>query len=468
MPSGEYTPIPGDDDEAGAEERGGIEPSLKLTTLDRTIDLIGMGRYQWRLMLLCGLGWMSYNMWMQTIAIILPRVQEQFSISDNYIGTLSSSAFAGIMIGSVGWGTYSDLKGRRMPFYATLLLASMIGFLSSVVRSFTSLCIAMFFLGSAFGGSMPTDGTLFHEHLPSGRHFLVTLLSVFFSFGSVVSACVALLVIPGHLCPPAPAECDPTAQHVGWKYLLRCIATLTLAMFVARLTYLKLHESPRYLVHAGRQKDAVEVLQSIAQFNGEAISLSVDDVQDGTAPPHRHLADTFSIGALSDRITLALAPEWRRTTVLVWIIWFGMSLSFTMFNTYLPKVLEGKSNSGTPNETPVDVTASLWSVLTWALGGCPGAILGAYLVESPFGRRQSLAGSIFVTAFCCILFMITESLWLVRASTAAISLTSAVMWSILYGWTPGIFSTRVRGSATGIASALSSMQVSHHLLHTPF
>lgn len=67
---------------------------------------------------------------------------------------------------------------------------------------------------------MPTDGTLLLEHMPNGKQYLVTALSVFFSFGAVLSAVVGLLVIPGHSCPPAPATCDVGSENMGWKYLL--------------------------------------------------------------------------------------------------------------------------------------------------------------------------------------------------------------------------------------------------------
>jgi len=98
---------------------------------------------------------------------------------------------------------------------------------------------------------------------------------------------------------------------------------------------------------------------------------------------------------------------------------------------------------------------SLWDVVMYSIGGCPGAILGAYLVESSFGRRWSLAGSTFLTAFFCAVFVKVDGPLMLKASTIGTSLASTTMWGILYGWTPEIFSTNVRGSACGIASALS-------------
>jgi len=80
--------------------------------------------------------------------------------------------FAGMMIGAVGWGTCastayqsllgllisdlfqgSDLMGRITAFNATLFFTALFGLLASFANSFTTLCIALFLLGSAVGVS---------------------------------------------------------------------------------------------------------------------------------------------------------------------------------------------------------------------------------------------------------------------------------------------------------------------------
>ncbi|KAJ8593082.1 MFS general substrate transporter [Rhizopogon salebrosus TDB-379] len=531
------------------------------TPLDKTIDRIGMGAYQWTLLSLCGFGWMADNMWIQAIAIILPRVQQHYLVPDNYIGTLSSSMFAGMMFGAVGWGTCSDLLGRSAAFNATLFFTALFGILASFARSFWSLCVLLFFLGSAVGGSMPTDGTLLLEHMPNGKQYLVTALSVFFSLGSVLSAAVALAVIPSRSCPPN-APCDVATQNTGWQYMLVCLGAITLSMFLARMVFFRLHESPRYLVHAGRHQEALESLQLISRFNGSELPLELEDVDDrlpsiseAHAPctagerapilptsssqdtrtngetlfdagadsgsvssdqsgtkvyqsmdgathdaldghsfitpvadvpargqslargdhstrqrsPHARRASVVSIEmkqrvgsvlprwvrrpllAWLDRVGMVLSPEWFRVTILVWGVWFFMSLAYTMFNVYLPKLLE----TGSSDDSTKSLEDSLWDVLIFTLGGCPGAILGAYMVESPLGRRGSLAATTFITAFFCIVFVLVKSALLVRASSVGISLSATTMYAVLYGWTPEIFGTKVRGTACGIASALS-------------
>ncbi|KAF8953239.1 major facilitator superfamily domain-containing protein [Flammula alnicola] len=596
-----------DDEDLEQQEHLVGEDYDSRTPLDKTIDRIGMGSYQWTLLSLCGFGWMADNMWIQAIAIILPRIQQHYSVPDSYIGSLSSSMFGGMMIGAVGWGTCSDVMGRSTAFNATLFFTAVFGLLASFANSFSTLCIALFFLGSSVGGSMPTDGTLLLEHMPKEKQYLVTALSIFFSFGAVLSAFVALLVLPHNSCPAnSSIPCDVDTQNQGWKYLLISLGLITLSMFIARMVFFRLHESPRYLVHAGRPHDAVKSLQMISRFNGSDLSIELEDVRDhhhpddtadalnvksggaagaGAAQDVRTRANSTTVfdasviedgpvsppqapalqrgaslegglsasagangrgsrsglvtaysstgetpildnhasapllppaevptskdlqslptmlhqeeedvdvdvearatrrrrsssagsrrsaasvyerkvyralprwirrplGAWWGRVMMVLSPEWLRTTVLVWSAWCAMSLGYTMFNVFLPKLLETRMGTGVPQT----LEESLWDVAIFTIGGCPGALLGAYLIESRLGRRWSLAGSTFVTAFFCVVFVLVTSTWAVRLSTIGISLSATAMWAVLYGWTPEIFGTKVRGTACGIASALS-------------
>lgn len=47
-------------------------------------------------------------------------------------------------------------------------------------------------------------------------------------------------------------------------------------------------------------------------------------------------------------------------------------LAYTMFNVYLPKLLETGSSDDTSTKSLED---SLWDVLIFTMGGCPGAIV---------------------------------------------------------------------------------------------
>jgi hypothetical protein len=51
-----------------------------------------------------------------------------------------------------------------------------------------------------------------------------------------------------------------------------------------------------------------------------------------------------------------------------------MSLpAYTMFNVYLPKLLE--TNPGLGNSDAPSLNETLWDVLIYTIGGCPGALV---------------------------------------------------------------------------------------------
>jgi len=81
------------------------------------------------------------------------------------------------------------------------------------------------------------------------------------------------------------------------------------------------------------------------------------------------------------RFTMVLEPEWRRTTLLVWGAWWGISLAYTMFNVYLPKLLETR-RVVTQAET-ASLERTLWDVVIFTIGGCPGAVVRLHACGYP-------------------------------------------------------------------------------------
>jgi MFS family permease len=229
-------------------------------------------------------------MWLQAIAIILPRVRDQFGVSNNLIGALSSSTFAGMFLGAFVWGTCTHLETCPLPLVpspspcptcqpmAYFLLVRRLRrprkvngvqpHLDSDITCWCrcNLCTVLRAAmhrhvlprdssrgacppGSILRwthpaqGSMPTDQTLALETLPRANRHLLTSLSIFFSFGSVVAAVAAIIIIPSRSCsPPADTqstlpnnlfECDIQKDNNGWKVLLFVLATIVRPLYIA-------------------------------------------------------------------------------------------------------------------------------------------------------------------------------------------------------------------------------------------
>lgn len=258
-------------------------------------------------------------------------------------------------------------------------------------------------------------------------------------------------------------------------------------MFLCRIIFFKLHESPRYLVHAGRKEEAAVALTEIAKFNGQDLEFELDDVDDtaevettlqrevsttrhsiegqpllptaaspvsATAnggaeglpprrprlggPGHGHsrsrsgmpairrssTASVYSLGGRKgsgflrslprwlrkpismwmSRVEPLFEDDWRERTLLIWGVWGCLALgmctiasavgpisgtycclaAYTMFNVYLPKLLEYRSRTPRPpSQDPTgnspqgnnDLEGPLWEVVLFTLGGCPGALV---------------------------------------------------------------------------------------------
>ncbi|BGP56209.1 hypothetical protein JCM8202_002100 [Rhodotorula sphaerocarpa] len=541
------------DDDGDDEDRDSPVADGAMTPLDAALEKIGMGRYQYQLLVLCGMGWAMDNMALQTVSVILPRVQEHFQVGDRLIGMLSTSIFAGMMIGAWGWGSFSDAKGRVYAFNLTLAITAVFATAAAFAPSFGWLCFALFWVGTGVGGSMPTDGTLFLENVPKTQHYLLTALSVFFSLGAIMASILSLIILPRFSCTTVATEttaaCDSETSNVGWRYMLGAMAAVNGFLCVARVLLFRLHESPKFLVASNQPSAAVVSLRRISKANGHheprwALADVVDDhsssseedpdangtrmtkaapgyeatghtspesrprssfaspyrppsspvnpalleegemadlslpasamsagdgegdgpIRDGLSGKRsrtgwtRRLPPSWQEGmdAYGERFNELLAPDWRRTTMLVWIIWTLASAGYTIFNVFLPKFLESKLSDSEPDQTTTP-EETLRDYVFYTLSGLPGSLVGAWLIETPLGRVKTLVFSTLATSAATVVFVFVGSPAGIVLSSMAVSFASTLMYAVIYGFTPEIFPVTMRGTASGIASALSRL-----------
>ncbi|KAI8099794.1 major facilitator superfamily domain-containing protein [Halteromyces radiatus] len=519
-----FTPLPSEDTHIVVDDQDENHPT-PIRSVDDILDVllgrVGYGRFHTTLLILCGFGWLADNMWLQTVAIILPRVQEHFQVDDKWIGTLSSSLFTGMMIGSFFWGSYSDTRGRKLPYTMTLAITSVFGILSSFAFSFWSLCVLLFLLGFGVGGNMPTDGALYLEFLPREYHYLLTFMSVFFSFGAVLASVLGYIILPSTSCPePTPENpfpsCVLATENRGWRIMLFSVGIITLFMLAARSFCLRLPETPKFLLSNNKHKETIIVLQDIAKMNGNSYvdiqasdlhgdhhdnndggdneqdgllatthftnksadqgstdtmtpSLSSADMnstqqyQNDNRPFDEEIQNANSILHADDESpspppldtlnswTILMSEKWRLTVFLVWGIWIFTSMAFTMFNVFLPKYLETLGFDGEAVPTRKDV---YWDYMIYSIAGVPGSVMASYLIETRLGRKGTMAFSAFGSALALFLFSIIDSRITMLISSSSVSFLATLLYAVIYGYTPEVFDTAVRGTAVGTASGL--------------
>ncbi|KAI1350654.1 sugar transporter [Xylaria sp. FL0043] len=462
MDAAEYT-IDGlrRDARKGEPGRRWTEYELKSKIINKAIQDIGMGRYNWQLFILCGFGWFADNLWMQGVSLTLPSLSGEFGVSEKQVRYTTSSLYIGLSIGSAVWGLGADIMGRRIAFNLTLLITSIFGTLTAFAPNWSTVCFLFALMGTGVGGNLPVDGALFLEFLPDSSSSLLTLLSVWWPVGQLVSSLFAWYFITNW----------PVEQ--GWRLFIAVTGVVTFIMFLIRFGVFHLFESPKYLLSQGRQAEAVAVVHGIAYRNGkktwltEEVLDAIVDFEDTEQTPIRVSASSVLKQNLSSFSFSHIQPLFQNrklglTTALIWFCWAAIGMGYPLFNAFLPQYLShggGEVSIATRESDATTPAVTYRNYAIISIVGVPGSLLAAYLVnqDSRFlGRKGTLAISTFVSAVFLYLFVTLGT-----TPTSQLFFTSVeafcqnIMYGVLYAFTPEIFPAPVRGAATGVASFLN-------------
>lgn len=393
----------------------------------------------------------------------LPSLSAEFGVDEKTVRYTTSAVFFGLCIGSSVWGIGSDIFGRRIAFTMTLLITSIFGVISSYSGTWGWVCFFYAALGFGVGGNLPVDGALFLELLPEGSTSLLTLLSVWWPVGQLVSSLFAWYFITNY------------SAEIGWRYFIFAIGVLTFIMFVLRSVVSQVYESPKFLLSQGRTAEAVTVVQRVALRNNARTWLTtsvLDAVVAGEdAPVEQAPVRVSASSVLMDNLKSFSGERLRPlfstrklglATGLLWFTWATIGMGYPLFNAFLPQYLSHGGSDGPstdPGTAPEISDEAYRNYAITSAAGFPGALLATYLVDhpSPFlGRRGTLAFSSLSSAILLILFVThgTTPGWQLFFSSVA-AFTQNIMYGVLYAFTPEVFPAPVRGAGTGVASFLN-------------
>lgn len=397
---------------------------------------------------------------MQGVSLTLPSLSAEFGISEKSVRYTTSSLFVGLCFGSFFWGIGSDVMGRRIAFNVTLLITSVFGIASAYASSWGGVCVLYAAMGFGVGGNLPVDGALFLEFLPDASSSLLTLLSVWWPIGQLVSSLFAWFFISNW-----PAD-------KGWRYFVVTIGIITFVMFIVRFFVFHLFESPKFLLSRGRQAEAVAVVHGIAYRNNGKTWLTeeiLDAVVDDSVPrlPRRLSTTNIIKNKLASFSGERIRPLFKNhklglATSLIWFCWATIGMGYPLFNAFLPQYLSHGGTGGGSDDSSLasELTGETYrNYAITSIVGVPGSLLAAYTVDmkSPFlGRRGTLAISTLVSAVFLFLFVqLGTSPGAQLAFSCVEAFSQNIMYGVLYAFTPEIFPAPVRGAGTGVASFLN-------------
>ncbi|PYI20102.1 MFS general substrate transporter [Aspergillus japonicus CBS 114.51] len=460
------------DDAAASDYR------FKADQLNRAIQEIGMGRYQWQLFGVIGFGWASDNLWPIVTSLILVPVSYEFHVGQPPLLSLAQNI--GLLAGSLFWGFTCDVFGRRWAFNMTIAITAIFGLIAAGSPTFAAVGVFTALWSFGVGGNLPVDSAIFLEFLPGSHQYLLTVLSLNWALAQVLANLVAWPLIGNMTCASA-ANCTKSA-NMGWRYFLLTMGGIALVMCIARCVFFTLYESPKYLMGKGLYEESVTVIHEVARRNGKTTTLSIDDLTDedggdrslfandnndnatpipqqqqqpAPARPDQHhplrLADhlraRLSLLSLTSLKALFASRQRARTTILMILIWALIGLGFPLYNAFLPYLQQTRGVQFGDGSTYLTYRNSL----IISAVGVPGSLVGGIMVEIPrLGRKGTLA----VGAGCTGAFLLASTTAHSSAAllgwNCAYSFTSSLLYAVLYAYTPEIFETQYRGTGNAL------------------
>ncbi|KAI9172527.1 MFS siderochrome iron transporter [Paramyrothecium foliicola] len=444
----------GADDEA-IIPKGALDPvyEAKARVLNRAIQDIGMGWYQWQLFIVVGFGWASDNLWPIITSLIFTPIANEFRPSRPPLLTLAQNI--GLLAGAIFWGFGCDIFGRKWGFNLTLGLTAVWGMIAAGAPNFAAIGIFAAFWSFGVGGNLPVDSAIFLEFLPGTHQYLLTVLSIDWAIAQVVATLIAWPLLGNLTCGEADENCT-RSENMGWRYFVITMGGLTLLMFAIRFACFTIFESPKYLMGKGRDEEAIRVVHEVARRNGKTSALTLDDLK--ACEPEGYVARTGAVTAVKrnleevnlDRIKPLFATgRLAISTGIIMVVWGFIGLAYPLYNAFLPYIQATRGADFGDGSTYLTYRNSL----IIAVLGVPGALLGGYLVEVPrIGRKGTLSVFTVLTGvflYCSTTALNSQSLlgW-----NCAFSFCSNVMYAVLYGFTPELFPTPQRGTGNALTA----------------
>jgi hypothetical protein len=118
---------------------------------------------------------------------------------------------------------------------------------------------------------------------------------------------------------------------------------IVLVLSVLRITVIRLHETPKYLLGMGEDAKVVETLQNLAKKYNRPCSLTVEKLEACGVVRTAHSASRFSIDETLVHLRgLFCTRKIGLSTVLVWLSWTLIGLAYPLFYVFLYTYLASK------------------------------------------------------------------------------------------------------------------------------
>ena len=338
-------------------------------------------------------------------------------------GTFASATFLGLFIGTIAFARVADRFGRRAIFTLSLIWYALATLAMATCHTALAIDAWRLVAGIGIGVELVTIDAYVGELAPArlrGRAFAVNQAIQFLAVPAVAVAAWTLL-------PIAPLGV------AGWRWIMILGAAGAGGVWAIRA---RLPESPRWLERQGRLAEAEEILKALEAGNSP---IPVKLQRASFAAP----APRLQSGGLGE----ALAPPFRRRTLMLIVFNIAQAVGFYGFGNWAPSLIAAQGHS---------VMNSLGYATAIAAAYPLGPLLGA-LIADRFERKHLIIAAAVTTAAVGLAFAGQSAPAAILVLGVALVLSNNLLSFAYHAYQAELYPTRIRAQAVGFVYGWSRL-----------
>ncbi|KAK2846072.1 hypothetical protein Q7C36_010926 [Tachysurus vachellii] len=328
----------------------------------------------------------------------------------------------GVLIGALLFGDIADRVGRRPILMATSVCQFAFGVTVAFTGNYYTFMVTRFLLAMVSSGYLVVVFVYVTEFTGSKvRTWTSMHVHAAFAVGVMVVALVGYLI------------------RVWWLYQI--ILTLSTSPFL--LYCWKFPETPFYLMAKGQHREAQELLDTMARWNGLERRVKVSELieQSGNALlEDRHSSGDIRLEEPEKKLSiLNMFGSWKMAgrSATCWAIWFIGSLGYYVFSL-------GSVNLGGNQYINLFLAGAV---------ELPSYLIGCFAMDR-VGRKMTCAPSLLLSGVACMLIIAVpqdyEILAVILSMTGKFAI--AIAFGLIYLYTCELYPTVIRSLAVGSGS----------------
>lgn len=377
--------------------------------LKATVDNGPMSAFQWLAVGICIVLNMIDGFDVLVMAFTAASVSAEWSLTGAQIGLLLSAGLFGMAAGSLFIAPWADRFGRRPLILLCLVVSGLGMLLSALSQTPVQLALLRGLTGLGIGGILASSNVIASEYSSKRwRGLAVSLQSTGYALGATLGGLLAVWLL----------------THWGWRSVFLFGGVVTLLVIPLVLVWLP--ESLDFLL-ARRPNNALKRVNRLAQRLGQPALTEMPTV-------------TSMQPSAAGRFAQLLAPPMRRTTLLIWLLFFLVMFGFYFVMSWTPKLLVSAGLSA---------QQGIAGGVLLSVGGIFGAaLIGGLSSRWPLTRVLSLF--MLITAGLLVLFVGSASSVMAALGLGLlIGLFANGCVAGLYALSPVVYDASVRATGVG-------------------